>query len=149
MPKSKIVMTLATSIVVVLALASFNPTAYSQPTLQQLQAAAAKDAAALRHPILHHGPITLILPSGATYDFNATPDQLQAILIRVINSNLGQTNTTATGADQTAIKDNVAASLNATYAASDAIKAANITEADGFQKPGACVETFGVTTCID
>jgi hypothetical protein len=142
-------MTLATSIVVVLALASFNPTAYSQPTLQQLQAAAAKDAAALRHPILHHGPITLILPSGATYDFNATPDQLQAILIRVINSNLGQTNTTATGADQTAIKDNVAASLNATYAASDAIKAANITEADGFQKPGACVETFGVTTCID
>jgi len=151
MPKSKIVMTLATSIVVVLALVSFNPTAYSQPTptLQQLQAAAAADAAALRHPILHHGPITLILPSGATYDFNATPDQLQAILIRVINSNLGQTNTTAAGADQTAIKENVAASLNATYAASDAIKAAHIKEAAGFQQPGACVETFGVTTCID
>src|ERR1700758_382204 len=151
MPKSKIVMTLATSIVVVLAPVSFNPTAYSQPTptLQQLQAAAAADAAALRHPILHHGPITLILPWGATYDFNAPPDQLKAILIRVINSNLGQTNTTAAGADQTAIKENVAASLNATYAASDAIKAAHIKEAAGFQQPGACVETFGVTTCID
>ncbi|HYA83034.1 MAG TPA: hypothetical protein VEH06_06240 [Candidatus Bathyarchaeia archaeon] len=152
MSKSKIVMTLATSIVVVLALASFNPTAYSQPTptLEQLQAAAAADAAAAaRNPIPHHGPITLILPSGATYDFKATPDQLQAILIRVISSNLGQTNTTAAGADQTAIKENVAASLNATYAASDAIKAAHIKEAAGFQQPGACVETFGVTTCID
>ena len=148
MPKSKIVMTLAMSIVVVLVLASLNPTAYSQPTptLQQLQAAAAADAAA-RNPILHHGPITLILPSGATYDFNATPDQLQAILIRVISSNLGQT--AAAGADQTAIKENVAASLNATYAASDAIKAAHINETAGFQQPGACVETFGVTTCID
>ena len=70
-------------------------------------------------------------------------------MIRVINSNLGQTNTTAAGADQTAIKENVAASLNATYAASDAIKAAHIKEAAGFQQPGACVETFGVTTCID
>ena len=127
MPKPKIVMTLATSIVVVLALASFNPTAYSQP------APAAAPAPRL---------VTLILPSGATMDFQATPDQLQAILMKVISSNLGQSN-------DTAIKENVAASLNATLAASDAIKAANIKEAAGFQKPGACVETFGVTTCID
>jgi hypothetical protein len=80
-------------------------------------------------------------------DFQATPDQLQAILMRVISSNLGQT--AAAGENQTAIKENVAASLNSTLAASDAIKAANIKEAAGFQKPGACVETFGVTTCID
>jgi hypothetical protein len=62
--------------------------------------------------------------------------------MKVISSNLGQSNSTA-------IKENVAASLNATLAASNAIKAANIKEATGFQKPGACVETFGVTTCID
>src|SRR5262249_2862774 len=132
MPKPKIVMTLATSIVVVLALASFNPTAYSQPTPT---------------PTSNPKQITLILPSGATMDFQATPDQLQAILMRVISSNLGQT--AAAGENLTAIKENVAASLNATLAASDAIKAANIKEAAGFQKPGACVETFGVTTCID
>lgn len=125
-------MTLATSIVVVLALASFNPTAYSQPTPT---------------PTSSPKQITLILPSGATMDFQATPDQLQAILMRLISSNLGQT--AAAGENQTAIKENVAASLNATLAASDAIKAANIKEAGGFQKPGACVETFGVTTCID
>jgi len=125
MPNPQIVMTLATSIVVVLALSSFNPTAYSQPA-----------------PAPAPRLVTLILPSGATMDFQATPDQLQAILMKVISTNLGESNSTA-------IKENVAASLNATLAASDAIKAANIKEAAGFQKPGACVETFGVTTCID
>jgi hypothetical protein len=138
MPKSKIVMTLATSIVVVLALASFNPTAYSQPTPTPTM------------PPMHHGApgqVTLILPSGASMDFKATPDQLQAILIRVISSQLGQT--AGSGADLTAIKENVAASTNATYAASDAIKAAHIKEAAGFQTPGACVSSFGVLWCID
>lgn len=127
MPKPKIIITLAASIVVVLALASFNPTAYSQPTPT---------------PTSSPKQITLILPSGVTMDFQATPDQLQAILMRVISSNLGQSNSTA-------IKENVAASLNATLAASDAIKAAHIKEAAGFQQPGACVETFGVIWCID
>lgn len=120
-------MTLATSVIVVLALASFNPTAYSQPTPT---------------PTSTPKQITVILPSGTSMDFQATPAQLQAILIKVISSNLGQSNNTA-------IKENVAASLNATLAASDAIKAANIKEAAGFQKPGACVETFGVIWCID
>jgi hypothetical protein len=136
MQKSKIVMTLATSIVVVLALASFNPTAYSQPTSNQ-------DSI---NPTGTPKHITLILPSGSSMDFQATPDQLQAILMRVINSIVGQT--AAPGADQTAIKENVAVSLNATWAASNVLAAAHIKEAPGFQKPGACVETFGVIWCI-
>jgi hypothetical protein len=131
MPKPKIVMTLATSVMAVLSLASFNPTAYSQPTPTQTS---------------NPKHITLILPSGRSMDFQATPAQLQAILMRVISSNLGQT--AAAGEDQTAIKENVAASLNATLAASDALKAAHIKEAAGFQQPGACVETFGVIWCI-
>jgi hypothetical protein len=137
MSKPKIVMTLAASIVVVLALASFNPTAYSQPA----PAAAPAPAPAAVNATAR--PVTLIFPSGITMDFQATPDQLQAILIKAISSNLGQSNSTA-------IKENVAASLNATLAAADALKAAHLKGAGaGFQQPAACVETFGFIWCID
>ena len=136
MSKPKIVMAIAMLIVVVTALGSFSPTAYSQPTPTPSTGAASEAR-----------QITIILPSGETLDFKATPDQLQAILTRVIGSTLGQT--AAAGENETAIKENLAVSLKATLAAADVLGASNITAPAGFQMPGACVETFGVTTCID
>ena len=137
MSKPKIVAAVAMFIVVLTALGSFSPTAYSQPTPTP-STEATSDA---KH-------VTLILPNGETADFVATPDQLQAILIRVIGSTLGQTATA--GEEETAIQENVAASLNATLAASDVL-AGSVSEwfsPSGYQMPQACVETFGVIFCV-